>query len=381
LRRTAARPSLLDAVALSDACWEKLHTGDWRDVPACWRDAFSAAALCHYALASPQQLRQLDLAVLVGGDLLRDDVLAARSSLLPAPSLDDDEQEEDGRDSKRHKAASTELGRPPSGAPVPLPPGHGVGGVARAELPSLEAFARDCLLAAQPCVLTGVLDSWPALQRWRDARYLLRLAGERTVPVEMGEHYLHAGWRQELMPLGRFLQEHILGKARSGEAERGYLAQHPLFSQIPALRADIATPDYCSLLGGSVELNAWLGPAGTVTPLHHDPLPNLLCQVVGAKHVRLYAPSESKRLYPHAAGLCTNSSQVDVCAPDAAAFPLFADAAFVDCVLGPGEALFIPPRWWHHVIALTSSFSVSFWWGEAQAEEVDDAPQRTKNPK
>lgn len=27
----------------------------------------------------------------------------------------------------------------------------------------------------------------------------------------------------------------------------GYLAQHPLFDQIPALRADIATPDYCSL--------------------------------------------------------------------------------------------------------------------------------------
>lgn len=32
------------------------------------------------------------------------------------------------------------------------------------------------------------------------------------------------------------------------------------------------------------------------------------------------------------------------------------------CYLGPGEMLYIPPNWWHHVTALTPSFSVSFWW-------------------
>jgi lysine-specific demethylase 8 len=122
---------------------------------------------------------------------------------------------------------------------------------------------------------------------------------------------------------------------------RGYLAQHPLFDQIPALRSDILTPEYCCLTlmsegesdddeeeevtggaGGDGEknggdgstakeldssgnpapqdtagglhkpaagtpkvnpgvqaVNAWFGPAGTVTPLHTDPHHNLLCQV------------------------------------------------------------------------------------------------------
>jgi hypothetical protein len=51
----------------------------------------------------------------------------------------------------------------------------------------------------------------------------------------------------------------------AGESRIGYLAQHPLFEQIPALQRDIREPPYCCLGDGTVEsVNAWLGPAGTV---------------------------------------------------------------------------------------------------------------------
>lgn len=79
-----------------------------------------------------------------------------------------------------------------------------------------------------------------------------------------------------------------------GTAPKAYLAQHQLFDQIPPLRRDIVTPDYCALLlpdeeddasAGSVATNAWFGPAGTVSPLHNDPFHNLLAQVVGSKRV------------------------------------------------------------------------------------------------
>ena len=99
-----------------------------------------------------------------------------------------------------------------------------------------------------------------------------------------------------------------------------------------------------------------------VTPLHTDPHHNLLAQVVGTKYVRLYPPAATARLYPYREGLTTNSSQVDLDAPDLERFPGFAALPFMDCLLRPGQMLYIPPLWWHYVRAVTVSFSVSFWW-------------------
>ncbi|MEW5304236.1 MAG: hypothetical protein WDW36_006860 [Sanguina aurantia] len=367
---------------------------------------------------------------------------------------------------------------------VPLPSGslmtrQGCSRVPCKHMPALEDFLMEHMVAAAPVVLTGTMQLWPALQRWPDLSYLKAVAGERTVPVEVGAHYLADGWGQQLMNMAQFLDQHVAGapasvqpsaaaaaaaappaaSARGGAvqhdpaaasappdpASRGaghdcraaaaaaspgtaaatrdpdaemlpggpaaarsfaaptaaaaaaaaaaqetqagdvpagaagasatavhaaaaapirYLAQHPLFDQIPALRSDILTPEYCCLGEGQMQAtNAWLGPPGTVTPLHHDPHHNLLAQVVGHKYIRLYAPSCSAQLHPYGSGLTTNSSQIDLDAPvSGQLYPGFADLCHLDVMLSPGQMLYIPPGWWHYVKACSISFSVSFWW-------------------
>lgn len=96
--------------------------------------------------------------------------------------------------------------------------------------------------------------------------------------------------------------------------------------------------------------------------MHHDPYYNLLVQVVGQKYIRLYSPSESEKLYPFQGRMLHNSSQVDVENPDFSKFPLFEKAPFQETILQPGEMLFIPPKYWHYIRSLSTSFSVSFWW-------------------
>ena len=94
--------------------------------------------------------------------------------------------------------------------------------------------------------------------------------------------------------------------------------------------------------------------------MHTDPPHNLLAQVVGRKYVRLYHPHCSPSLSPFTGGLTTNSSQVDL---DEPAQPgTVAELEFQECILEPGEMLYIPPLWMHYVKSLSVSFSVSFWW-------------------
>jgi ribosomal protein L16 Arg81 hydroxylase len=53
-------------------------------------------------------------------------------------------------------------------------------------------------------------------------------------------------------------------------------------------------------------------------------------------------------------------SEVDPLAPDLDRHPLFEEANQIHFDIGPGQTLFIPAGWWHHVEALESSISVSF---------------------
>ncbi|KAL3911605.1 MAG: hypothetical protein SGPRY_008631 [Prymnesium sp.] len=414
--RLAACAAWLQSAPLARAvereAWAALHCGAWRDVERAWRGVYMAAA--HYASAaecaialdesspstspnhSPscrsvylQALRTIDLGLMLGDHTFR------KPLLLAAKLLED-------------RLASEEGSVPPAPVPLPsLPPAQTratsvrpLSGVLPSlpvfRLPSLPFFYNECMLPSRPALLTHLTDSWPARRerRWSDLTYLKAAAGHRTVPVEVAEHYLDPQFDEHLMTLSEFIEKYIEHPPAIGR--KGYLAQHQLFDHLPRLRADVEIPDYCALSleesesedgegisEGSqhdqsqrdqrashspqevVRINAWFGPAGTLSPLHQDRYHNLLAQVFGSKYVRLYAPTEEncRCLYPHESGPHKISSQiVDPDHVDSARFPLFGDALYVDLLLREGDVLYIPPFWWHFIESCETSFSVSFWW-------------------
>lgn len=288
----------------------------------------------------------------------------------------------------------------------------------------------DRQLGPQPFIITKLTDEWPARtsRPWDRPAYLLSrtFGGHRRVPLEIGRSYVDQGWGQKILPFGEFLHEYIDhlssdtttspnkdGRSDSADQRQeeqsvpgepplrppvAYLAQHPLFTQLPTLRNDILVPDYCYTSPprhptdpsqdrpelDAPQVNAWLGPPGTITPLHTDPYHNLLAQVVGRKYVRLYSPLEGRRMRARGRedGVdMGNTSTVDVGVVegwdrvvergvdvdeenvDAEDLPEdFKEVPYVDCILDPGDTLYIPIGWWHYVRGLSVSFSVSFWW-------------------
>lgn len=82
----------------------------------------------------------------------------------------------------------------------------------------------------------------------------------------------------------------------------------------------------------------------------------------GIKQILLFSPDDTEYLYPHDEKMLSNTAQVDPIKPDYSKHPGFKKARMYKCLLEPGEMLFIPTKWWHHVTAFEKSFSVSFWW-------------------
>ena len=238
------------------------------------------------------------------------------------------------------------------------------------------------------------LDTMPSYtQAWQsddfaDLRWWVTTAGSCAVPVELGRmlSYGRAGGSsrgaERLMrvsELARFLAasnaesldareaRDFSGGDGSGGGGSGapvaYMSQHRLLHHCAVLRARAEVPPYT--LGRLRSANAWLGTAGTVTPLHTDEADNLLCQLAGVKYVRLYPPAARDSLYPfRSAGNTAANEYSEVCceSPDAEKHPLFAgEGHYEEVLLSPGEALYIPRGWFHYVRALTSACSVNWW--------------------
>jgi len=233
------------------------------------------------------------------------------------------------------------------------------GQVPRVPKLSRQEFLDNYYALNRPVVMTGAMDNWPAMTRWTSTE-LKRRCGDRIVSVqanrdEDANYEENSGKLRSQMTFAEFVDitetidqtNNYYITANNSETNKEALKE--LWNDVIAfpeyLRDD---PTNCGFF--------WFGPKGTITPLHHDLTNNFMAQVRGRKLVRLVPPYELPNLY--------NSrhcfSAVDLDRPDYDKFPLFRNVTVLDVAIGPGDLLFLPVGWWHHVRALEVSITMTF---------------------
>lgn len=254
-----------------------------------------------------------------------------------------------------------------------------------------------------PVILQDYAKSWPALKQWQDWDYLLARIGEEWhCDVEMGAYNNSQEGRLSI-PFGAYLDYLRLYQEQQQTTTSGvdepappmlYLAQndlpHELYPDIvlpPFLQSNnshlhtttTTTTSTTSAILGQGKLYQcmfWMGPSGVESPLHFDPLDNLLCQVVGTKQVALldrhaashevlhagaaYGQQENTSALPMQSLLQSTSASSSSSSSSASLDKL----NFLTGTLQPGDALYIPSKWWHYVSSSSTDFtiSVNVWW-------------------
>jgi hypothetical protein len=241
-----------------------------------------------------------------------------------------------------------------------------------------EAIRRDVLSRYRPAILRGLVDHWPAVQRAREstaaiASYLAGLDSGRDVdavltpPDANGRIFYNAdlsgfNFLRNRLPLTRVIEQAL--RYGAFESAPAVAVQSSLIDEcLPGFAAANRLP----LLADSVRPRIWLGTAIT-TPAHFDESDNIACVVAGRRRFTLFPPEQVANLYvgplDHTP-TATPISLVDFAAPDLAQHSRFAQAlehAEVG-VLEPGDAIFIPTLWWHHVESLAKfNMLVNYWW-------------------
>jgi len=205
----------------------------------------------------------------------------------------------------------------------------------------------------KPVVLKDFSKSWKARQKWTP-QYFIEKYGDNDVQVYNGNFSKPGATYMSKAQVMKF-SDYLNSILYTGRDLRMFL--YNIISKAPELKEDIELP---KLMKGFSKrfLFMFFGPKGAVTQIHYDiDMSHVFhTAIVGKKRFILFAQSESKKLYRHP---FTIRSYVDVDNPDYERYPLLKEAKGYEVILNPGETLFIPSGFWHHVVYEEAGYAIS----------------------
>ncbi|WP_305822546.1 cupin-like domain-containing protein [Massilia brevitalea] len=244
------------------------------------------------------------------------------------------------------------------------------------------------LTSTEPLVLRGLVARWPlvraAIASFDSAdAYLRRFYRDATVTAMLGAPDIGGRffYNQDLTGfnfapvrarLDAVLAE-LRGHLRDEQPPAIYVGSTTIDTCLPGLRAE----NDIDLGSRDALASIWIGNRTRIAA-HYDLPDNVACVAAGRRRFTLFPPGQVDNLYIGPLDLTPAGqpiSLVDFHQPDLNRFPKFAEAMRHAQVaeLAPGDALFIPSMWWHHIEALSPfNVLVNYWW--RQSPDYMDTP-------
>ncbi len=253
-----------------------------------------------------------------------------------------------------------------------------------------ERFEREVLTAYEPVLMRGLLGHWPLVQQ---ARAGLEPCLQYLMGFDQGQPVDAVLAKPE--PTRAFSYRPGLDGFNFMHEKRPYAAlfeqlwRYSHFPDPPSLAAQSALvaevlpglelANACPLLQAEVRPRIWIGNRATV-PAHFDDSHNIACVAAGRRRFTLLPPQCAPLLYMGPPDYAPTPAPMSVLphlqTADPAHYPQVAEALKQALVveLEAGDALYLPPLWFHQVEALAPDLNIlmNYWWRPAPAPGRQD---------
>jgi hypothetical protein len=255
---------------------------------------------------------------------------------------------------------------------------------------------QELMRGEEPVILRGLARNWPLVRAGLESpetamNYLESFNGGKKIISYVGnpeikgrffynEDITGLNFKTEWVQLDEFLgriREHISDE----QSPAFYIGSTTVDAYLPGLRTenDLVLNDEMFEQNKPL-VSIWIGNR-TIASAHYDYSNNIACCMVGRRRFTLFPPNQINNLYPGPLEPTPGGqvvSMVDFANPDFEKYPCFKDAVAAGQVasLEPGDVLFYPAMWWHHVEALdTFNIMINYWWNTSP--KYIDTPQNT----
>lgn len=235
--------------------------------------------------------------------------------------------------------------------------------------------------STQPLILKGLASAWPIVQAGLESseaveKYLLQFYQGQSVLAFLGkpENNGRIFYDEELTGFNYdtvsakldFALKQLSLHSDNPNPPTIYIGSTSVDSYLPGFRADndLGLNQYKPLV------SIWLSNQCRIAA-HWDAPLNIACSVVGHRRFTLFPFDQLENLYPGPLDKTPAGQEislVDFYNPDFEKFPKFKEALKHAQVadLEPGDGIFIPSMWWHHVESLDSlNILVNYWFNSA----------------